>query len=417
MKKIDPSVPHPQYTELARRYSVCEDAFEGEVTKYVPILSGQTPQEYTEYCSRAAYFNVVSSTVSALVGAMLRKPFELTGYETFPQTPFGSGTAFLQAQFRDILLGSRVCLLVDTDENGNSKIVPYDADDVINWTDSFIMIKQCTLVQDKDNPYKFVNEESWRELYLDENGLYAVRIWYKDKDSFVAVDLPPMTVNGKRLDYIPLWVVNTFDNTWNVYTAPLYSQSTLNIQHFKQAVDLGHYAHYMALPTFTIIGDLATGSDGETKSEFRLGSTKSPLHLTHQSEAKYVEVTGSSFTMLRDNLKDIEERMYVTGSRLLTVKKGVETAEALQLRSGSESAMLQTIVNSMESALNEILTLCGLIDGVSGASIRLNHDFTSAVLDPATIKTLLELFTNGAITLDQLLGALYAGEVISDKEA
>ena len=422
-KKIDPSVKHPDYKELERKYDLTEDAFEGEVCEYVPPLVNQSKKEYEAYISRAAYFNMVEKTVAAVCGALTRKPYVLEGYDAFPLNEYGDGTTFLQACYRDLLIGARVSLLVDVDESGVSKIIPYDADDIINWygdgtkPGDFVMIEQEDLIPNPDNPYEQIEEESWRELYIDDQGFYAVRVWrQKQKGQFYAEELPPMLVNGSRINYIPLWVVNPFDNTWEVYNPPLFTQASLNIQHFRQATDLAHYAHFMALPTFTIIGDLYTYTDdqgNQTQAQIKMGSTQEALHLTQGSQAQYTEVSGASFSMLQNEMKNTEERIYIAGSRLLSSKKGIESAEALQLRAGSESAVLDTIVHTMQSALNGVLELCGQIDNVPNASIVLNKDFTAATLDPAVTKSLLELYTAGTITLDQLLSELYAGEVVS----
>ena len=422
-KKIDPSVKHPDYSELERKYDLTEDAFEGDVCDFVPQLVNQSKKEYDAYVSRAAYFNMVEKTVTAVCGALTRKPYVLNGYSEFPLNEYGDGTTFLQACYRDLLIGARISILVDVDESGASKLVPYDADDIINWygdgtkPGDFIMIEQEDLVQNPDNPYEQIEVESWRELYIDEIGFYAVRIWRKQgKGQFYAEDLEPMLVNGSRISYIPLFVVTPYDTTWEVYNPPLFTQASLNIQHFRQATDLAHYAHFMALPTFTITGDLYTYTDdqgNQTQAQIKMGSTQEALHLTQGSTASYTEVSGASFSMLQNEMKNTEERIYIAGSRLLSSKKGIESAEALQLRSGSESAVLDTMVHSMSSSLNAALELCGMIDNVPGASIILNKDFTAAMMDPASTKALLELYTAGTITLEQLLSELYAGEVVA----
>jgi len=132
-KTIDPTVPHPEFPKLARKYDICEDAFEGEVCEYVPKLVNQSNDEYQAYVSRAAYFNMVERTVTALCGALTRKPYVLNGYDGFPSTEDGNGTTFIQENYRDIMLGARVGILVDVNEDGSSKLVNYDADDIINW--------------------------------------------------------------------------------------------------------------------------------------------------------------------------------------------------------------------------------------------------------------------------------------------
>lgn len=415
-KNIDPTVKHPEYAKLRHKYEVSEHAFSGEVTEYVAPLVNQSKSEYNAYVSRAAYFNMVEKTVTALTGALTRKPYELQGFTNFPQTDDGDGITFIQEVYRDILLGARVAILVDVGDDGRSKLINFDADDIINWSPTFVMIEETSLVPDADNPYELVEQKSWRELYLDDMGFYAVRVWRQaQKGKYVFEDLEPMLVNGSRISYIPLWVSTPYDNSWDVYNPPLFTQATLNIQHFRQATDLAHYAHFMALPTFTIVGDLYTYTDSngnQTQSQIKMGSTQEALHLTSGSSAQYTEVSGASFSMLQNEMKNTEERIYIAGSRLLSSKKGIESAEALQLRAGSETAVLDTLVHSVSAALNGALQLCGEIDNVVNPAIVLNKDFSAATLDPAVTKSLLELYTAGTITLDQLLGELYANEVV-----
>jgi hypothetical protein len=143
-----------------------------------------------------------------------------------------------------------------------------------------------------------------------------------------------------------------------------------------------------------------------------MGSTKQALQLTQGSDAKYVEVTGSGHATLMESLKHIEEEMYAAGSRLLTNRRGIESAEALQIRSGSESAALSNIVETVEAALAPALELCAAIDRVAYVPVALNRDFTAATLDPQHVSQLISLYTSNAITLEQLLNELYAGEVL-----
>lgn len=423
INQVDPTLVHPAFPELQRRYDMCDDAFLGQITQYVPKLVNQSQKEYDAYVSRAAYFNVVDKTTTAIIGALTRKPYALNGYTEFPNNPYGDGVTFVQASYRDLLLGARIVILVDVGDDGKSVMIPYDADDVINWygdgtqPGDFRMIKQCNLVRNPKNPYELVKTESWRELYLDADGLYGVRVWSKGRTGkFLSEEQEPMLVNGSRIDYIPLFVSTPFDNTWDIYSPPLFTQASLNIQWFRQATDLAHYAHFMALPTFTIVGDLFVYTNAETgeqtQAQIKLGSTQEALHLQQGSTAEYVEVSGASFSMLQAEMKNTEERIFMAGSRLLTSKKGVESAEALQLRSGSESAVLDTIVHSFNSALNDAIKLCGEIDRVPNPSIDLNRDFTAMVLDPAAVKVLLEAYAAGTITLEQIQSELYAGEVV-----
>lgn len=441
--KLDPTVKHPDYPTLDAKYDLALDAFNGDVTQYIEKLQGQTALEYTAYQNRAAYLNVVEKSTTTIVGAMTRKPYKLTGIDTFPVNDYGSGDVFIQANQRDLLLGARCCILVDaeTEESSgttSSKLISYDACAVINWygdgtkPGDFRMIKQTNLVRDKDNPYQLVPVVTYREVYLDNSdvtvdgetitfgpryGTYQVRIWSTDGTTkkFVATQLPPLLAKGKLLTMIPLFVTTPFDNSWDIFNPPLYTQASLNIKHFQQSADIAHYAHFMALPTFTIAGDLASYTDDAgvtTTAKIAIGSTTQALHLTSGSLASYTEINGQSGSFLHAELDGIEERMYIVGANILTTKNGVESAAALALRAGSEGGMLETITNALQSAINSALVVCQLIDGGPLGTIELNSDFTAAIVDPQTIQQLLAGVVNGVITPEQFLQQMYEGDVI-----
>lgn len=431
----DPSTPHPLFPELEKKYNVALDAFAGNVGKYVPRLSGQTTDEYNSYLQRAAYYGVVERTASAIVGAMTRKPFELKGNSEFPANDYDNPEIMLQYLIRDMLLGGRVVLLEDVGEDGKAIIRCYDADDIINWSDDYRVIRETSLEQDKDNRFAQVEVTRYRELYLDEDGFYRVNLWSKDRhDKWTAEPQPEMIVGGKLLTEFPMQVATPYDNTWDVYNPPLFVQASMNIQHFKKAIDLGHFEHFMSLPTFTISGDLYTyeeeeefegiGATGFTESGRRivkrkadviLGSTTQPLHLAQGASASYTEASGSSHGNLTTSLEKLEEKMYIAGTRLLSSKKGVESVEALHMRAGAESAILETITNSLENAINKALEVCSLINRSAPQTIELNKDFTASEMDPARIKVLLESYVAGAISIEQFTKQLIEGEVLGEE--
>ena len=102
-KKIDPTVEHPDYEDLERKYDLTEEAFEGDVCDFVAPLVNQSKKEYEAYIHRAAYFNMVEKTTTAVCGALTRKPYVLNGYTEFPNTDDGNGTTCIQENYRDIL--------------------------------------------------------------------------------------------------------------------------------------------------------------------------------------------------------------------------------------------------------------------------------------------------------------------------
>ena len=407
---------HPKWKEAATKASLTEDAFEGDVKDYVPKLERQSPKSYEAYVNRAAYYNVTERTAIALIGALMRKPYTLENVvNDEPETDNDNFAEFIQNSYLELMLSGRQGILVDFDEAKQSpKLVSYCAEDIINWSSKFIVIQESSYIENPEDPYEPKAETVWRELRLDEEGLYEVRLWKASgKNKYVITETIQPTIRGVRLNYIPFYWVTPYDNTTEVYNPPLYNLAVLNIQHFKVATDYSQGLHMLALPTPWIAGDIYT-ADGTVPKEIAIG-TDNFLHLNQESKIGFLEFSGSGLSAIANQLTSLEEQMFNMGSRLLMPKKGIESAEALQIRAGSESAALETMTNSLENGLQQALNTYNLWAGSTQAPvIQLNRDFTASKIDPATMSSLIDAYTSKVITLDTLLTQLFQGEIVSD---
>ena len=67
------------YNKFAVQWRTMRDAIEGDEAikaanvRYVPQLTGQTPDEYAAYLQRATYFNATQRTLDALSGFVFSK--------------------------------------------------------------------------------------------------------------------------------------------------------------------------------------------------------------------------------------------------------------------------------------------------------------------------------------------------------
>lgn len=416
---------HPAYEKAIEKIELTEAAVEGEVQSedFVPRLSEQSKAAWRAMVNRAAYFNVTERSLLALVGALLRKPYSITGLVgDVPVVDETNFDEFMQRAYRTLLIQGRLGLHVDFDEARNTpKLIAYSAEHIINWCDRFVVIEESVLEADEDDPFVLRSIPQWRELRLNEDDVYEVRLWRQvgRGKTFQVIDTRVPTVRGRPLTTLPFWFVTPYDNTDELHTPPLHSLAALNVQHFRLSVDHCHGLHFTALPQPWISGDLYIPNSDPNAAPQKLAiGTDRVWHLSTGSTAGYLEFTGSGLAAVRDKLKDVEEQMFTAGSRLLTHKAGVESAEALQLRSGSESAALVTLAMALETALQGALTVYNEWAGsLVEPEVALNRDFTAAVLDPGQIKALLEMYAAGTLTLDSLLQRLYEGELVDDVDA
>jgi hypothetical protein len=412
---------HYEFEKAYPRIELTEAAVEGSVRReeFVPRLTGQSQAAWEAYVKRAAYYNVTERSLLALVGALLRKPYSMSGLvgdePVVDDTHFEE---FLQRAYRTLLVQGRLGLHVDYDEErGSPKLIAYSAEHVINWCNDFIVIEESVIEKDKDDPFVVKSVPQWRELRINEAGQYEVRLWRQTgRDRFEIIDTRVPLVRGAALSEIPFWFVTPYDNSTEVYTPPLAGLAELNVQHFRTSVDHGHGLHFTALPQPYIAGDLQLADPNNPVLKLAIG-TDQVWHLTAGSTVGYLEFSGSGLGAIKEHIQHLEEQMYSAGSRLLTVKRGVESAEALQLRAGSESAVLITMALALEHGLIAALTMYNNWAGSSTVpTVELNKDFTAAQVDPTEMKSLLEAYAAGALTLESLLKRLYDGELIEDVE-
>ena len=399
--------------------SLTKDANDGNVLNYIPRLAGQTNTEYQQYQNRAIYYNITKRTNSALTGAILRKPYT-TDINVDDVVIYGdlNFNEFLSETIMQLMVVGRLGMLVDSDQSGNKPyIVSYENQNIINWRIennvlTLVVLQEDTFVPKEDDPYEYEQIVQYRELYLDENGLYAVNVWRQDgMKNFKIVEQSEPRIRGQRQDHIPFVFVNTHNTTPMVTEPVLYNIAQINISQFKTSADIEHSAHFTALPQPWMSGDLK-----EETSELPIG-TYTVWQLEQDASVGYLEFSGAGIDALQKISTTKEENMVALGASLLQGRKGVESAEALRIRQGSESSTLMTLANSVESAMQQILTIYNNWLGNSNViEFTLNRDFTAIKLSPQELKALMDAFIAGTISQDTFLQNLYDGEVVKDVE-
>lgn len=413
------TTPHPSYAKTAAQYCYVEDVIEGDVRnpKFVAKPHDSTNAAYQAFVERAAFFNVTERTSQMLIGALLRKPYKTSA--DYPiNSRYSTFSSFLQDAFWELLVGGRVGVLVDYDDVKGPQLHTYGASEIVNWLTAgetlvTVVLREAYYSQDAKNPYAQELCDQYRELTLDENGQYINRVWRMiAKNKWAVYEEVKPTQKGRPLDHIPFYTCNAIAADLDCVRPPLYSLAELNAQHFRTATDIAHAAHFVALPQPYVVGQFA-GQDVGTTVAKSVGSFEI-WQLDIGSQVGYMEFGGQGTSMLMELEKGLEEKMMTMGSRLLTNRGGVESAEALSIRSGSETATLETLTNSLESCLNAAMVDYSTWAGIAPLTLELNRDFASYNMDARMVKSLVDAFTAGGITIDQLLGALYDGEVINE---
>ena len=162
--------------------------------EYLPKLNGQDKRQYQSYKKRAVFYGAMSRTVTALVGAIDRKPPEIDSADTldkFMKDVTGTGVSlseFLKDVEEEVMISGRVVVCVDRKNSSDNRpyLVYYKSEDCINWfseqyTDfdqrlSGMIFRESYYSIDPDNKYKQIQNDQYREFTL-VNGEVTVNIW------------------------------------------------------------------------------------------------------------------------------------------------------------------------------------------------------------------------------------------------
>ena len=408
---------HPLYIETENKWTRVRDSFlgsdkiksQGEV--YLPKLSSQDKDQYTSYVMRAMYVNAIKNTVQGLVGAVMRIDPVIKAPDRIlelSQDITGTGVSlndFISNMLSEQLLMGRQGILIDRTED-RAYLSGYTTEQMTNWMDGVIVLKETYVSHDINDVYDMTYEVQYRELMIDEDGKYLVRIWRENTGWNVWNEIYPTKV-GQALDVIPFVALSGNELNLNPTQPPLLSLVDTNLSMYRTSADLEHGRHFTALPT-----PYVTGIDGD--SELKIGSGSAWILPDSSSKAGYLEFTGQGLQALEKAVEEKRSIMASLGASLLqTEKSGVESAEAVRLRQNSETSVLVGAVLSVQEGIAKALSFMAEWEGVSGdIEVELNTDFSDTKISAQDLTALMGAWQSGGISHETFLHNMKKGEVL-----
>ena len=408
---------HPLYTETENKWTRVRDSFlgsdkiksQGEV--YLPKLSSQDKDQYTSYVMRAMYVNAIKNTVQGLVGAVMRIDPVINAPERIlelSQDITGTGVSlndFISNMLSEQLLMGRQGILIDRTED-RAYLSGYTTEQITNWMDNAIVLKETYVSHNINDVYDMTYEVQYRELMIDEDGKYLVRIWRENTGWNVWNEIYPTKV-GQALDVIPFVALSGNELNLNPTQPPLLSLVDTNLSMYRTSADLEHGRHFTALPT-----PVVTGIDDT--NELKIGSGSAWILPDSSSKFGYLEFTGQGLQALEKAVEEKRGIMASLGASLLqTEKSGVESAEAVRLRQNSETSVLVGAVLSVQEGIAKALSLMAEWEGVSGdIEVELNTDFSDTKISAEDLTALMTAWQSGGISHETFLHNMKKGEVI-----
>lgn len=397
------------------------DAVKGSGAAYLPMLGGQTRDEYEAYLMRAFFMPAVRRTEKGLTGSIMRKDpvAELPESADFISTDIdGSGSPIdlhLRKMIEAIQTQGRVGLLVDWATN-RPVISIYDRLSIINWSSNFVVLVEYHETSDPNDPYTVTSEKVLRELTFDDKGFYIQRIWKEEKGKFAVKETIIPDRQGERISTIPFFVANPLDNSWTDHDPLLMDLADVNLDHYRLASDNRHGLHFTALPTVFVFGSLGEDDEGN-EIPLSVGPGRANIIPDTAGRAEMLEFTGAGLDAIRAEIQADESIMAAIGARLLSPpRKGVQAAETARIEQSSESASLTTVADSAENALRSALkaAVWWLGGDPKSVTLNINKDFIDATLSAQDLAALTQTWMAGGMSLESYLFNLKRGELLPD---
>ena len=450
---------HPSYDENLPAWLRARDVFAGEDfvkaggERYLPRLDSQSDDEYNAYKNRASFFNATARTADGLVGLVFRRDpiFKI------PETATGVGRAlaafvddanlmgtslisYAKDVIREVVSVGRAGSLIDWEEDREQRAfaVLYSAEQIVNWRTERVngrnvltlVVLRETAKADKDE-FQWDEREQLRVLRLvtkpatDEKqpqSVYRVEVWQRketksrrSKAEWVQVESRVPLRLGKPLPLIPFIFHGPRNCQECVDKLPLADIIAVNLDHYRLNADYKHGLHFTALPTAWVSGF-------DKASILRIGSSTAWVAETPGATAGFLEFTGQGLTTFERAMDRDERLMAVLGSRMLEPqKRGVETAEAIELRQSGENSVLSAISISVSASLTQMLRWAywwnstedfpGAIDSTL-VQAQLNTDFSPRGLASDELTAIVRAWQSGAISKESMFELFRRGEVL-----
>ena len=433
--------------QRARDVIAGEDSVKLAGERYLTRLDSQTVEEFSEYKSRACFFNATSRTCDGFLGLIFRRDPEVklpdrhagvdVAFNLFADDVDLMGTSlftFCKSIVGEVLAVGRCGTLIDWQGDGECRayVVRYQAEDILNWQTSRIngrnvvtLVALREWVERPDDKDPFITKliETVRVLKLnilpDGSTRYVVEIWEelsdKSESIWVQIDTRIPLRLGQPLPLIPFVFHGPRNSLPDVDKLPLNDIIYVNLDHYRLDADYKHGLHFTALPTAWVSGF-------DKKQDLRIGSSTAWVSDNAGAAAGFLEFRGHGLSTF-EKAQDRDERlMAVLGSRMLEDTKRVgETADAIELRQAGENSILMTLALSVSDSITNVLRWVywwnsteALPDAISPDSVllRLNTDFTAKGLSPLELTAIVGAWQAGAISQTTMFDLFRQGEIL-----
>lgn len=208
------------------------------------------------------------------------------------------------------------------------------------------------------------------------------------------------------LNRIPLVTFYTKRTGFMTASPPLLELAHLNVTHWQSQSDQRNILHIARVPILAAI-NAEDGQDAQGNAvpwEMTIGASTATRLNGERADLKFVEHTGKSIEAGRQDLQDLIDEMRMAGAKLLQKEKqAVKTAAQANEEAAQELSPLETMANSFEDAIDQLLQFFADYQGeVSGGYVQVNGNFDVDTAPEITLPLLRDMADKGFLSAETL---------------
>jgi len=412
---------HPEYQNNIDSIKQCRDSYDG--TKrvkqagvlYLPATDGMNKDgmnegergklAYDAYRKRAVFPDYVEDAVLVAMGKLHQKPPVINlpeSMEILREDATGSGIP-LDILYRQIteqqLIGGRLGLFADIEEvpnirNVKANICLYFAESIINWNEDttlrFVVLDETRREVNQNLEWEL--KEEFRMLRLTDSVYEQATFDLENGNEVDESKFITPTLFGNQLDKIPFIFINSKDLESGVDKPPLLGLSDIALTIYRGEADYRQNLFMQGQDTLVVKTSMKDNKDGVLRTGAGARITVEP-----EGDAKYIGVDSKGLGEQRQAIESDRTRAEHKSGQAITAKRGgVESAEALHIRVGSQSVTLSDVAHTAAAGLEAILKIVAEWTGANPDQVEVkpNLDFTNEEMEG---KTLVELATANSL--------------------
>ncbi|MDJ0827610.1 MAG: DUF4055 domain-containing protein [Rhodobacter sp.] len=389
-------------------------------------------EAYQSYKTRARFPEITEKTLLAMLGiAMLNPPTVKLPlsmeYLIDNATKAGRSLESLyKLVLEEVLQTGREILVADPEDSSNNiYIVPYSAENLINWNASkekgddvnFDMAVLTEKIVEVTEDFELKPYLIYFCLRIDD-GVFTVEKYSEKDGKEVKEEVNTPGFMGESINALPMVAIGSTDISPDVDKPPLSGISRIAIQLYQIDADMRQAEYMTCNPTLFITG---ISKEDTPKT---LGSTVAVTLEEPDSKAFYPKTDTSALGHIRQHALDLFQEAYNMGATLIgSDKSSVESAEALHIRKSSFGASLSSVVDNAGNGIERMLKMIALWmnEDPDEVTFKPSKEFAGAKLSSQEIQVLLQAYLEGAYSLETFLrkleesGNLQEGETAEDE--